>query len=124
MAAAAAKIHAIPSVDLRADGGIITADNVLARVVEQQLGADWRPLLLQGLWSEPEESLLLSSQPPHNHHHKRRLSLAGLLDEDMVIPYYYDASQGVVSPDATARIREIVANMTQYGQPPQHKTAT
>jgi hypothetical protein len=123
------KIQAIPSVDLR--DSTITADNVLARV-EQQWGTDWRrrPLLLQGLWSsEPEESLLLSEQPNNHHHHKRRLSLAGLLDEDMVIPYYYDATQGGVSPDATARIGEIVANMTtttqKYGQqPPHHKIAT
>jgi hypothetical protein len=82
-------------------------------MVEAKYGKDWRdrPLLLKGLWSATD----LDSG-------ERRLSLSGLLKENLTIPYFMDASASyVLSPDSNAPISKIVANMTQ-GQP--HKIGT
>jgi hypothetical protein len=81
--------------------------------LEETYGMDWRrrPVLLKGLWSPLELS-----------NSTRRLSLKGLLQENLTIPYFTDARlQGALTPDSRAPVREVVANITR-GAP--HKIGT
>jgi hypothetical protein len=81
--------------------------------LEETYGMDWRkrPLLLKGLWSPLELS-----------NSTRRLSLKGLLQENLTIPYFSDARlPGALTPDSRAPVREVVANIT-HGAP--HKIGT
>ena len=99
-----------PVLDLSMEPG---SSSSVQEKVEAKYGKDWRdrPLLLKGLWSATD----LDSE-------QRRLSLSGLLKENLTIPYFMDASAPyVLSPDSNAPISEIVANMT-HGQP--HKIGT
>ena len=87
----------------------------LSSYLDETYGNDWRkrPLLLKGLWSR--EALEGDSN--------RRLSTAGLLREELEIPYFTDARrQSALSPDGRASIRAIVANITRDGAP--HKIGT
>jgi hypothetical protein len=87
-------------------------DNLLP-YLEETYGMDWRkrPLLLKGLWTKKELS-----------NSTRRLSLQGLLQENLTIPYFTDARvQGALTPNDRAPVREVVANIT-LGAP--HKIGT
>mmetsp|Transcript_15092 Transcript_15092/g.19732 ORF Transcript_15092/g.19732 Transcript_15092/m.19732 type:complete len:417 (+) Transcript_15092:102-1352(+) len=106
----------IPTVDVQdhinsnKDGG----DNSLLEFLEVQFGKDWRkrPLLLRNLWT------LSDLQDP-----QRRLSVNGLLKENLTIPYFTDARKdNALSPDASAPIGSIVSNMTHMKSP--HKIGT
>lgn len=80
----------------------------LITFLEQTYGADWRrrPLLLKGLW---EASVLKYGE--------RKLSLEGLLQEKLTIPFFTDARiKGALTPDGHAPVGEIVANITK-GKP-------
>jgi hypothetical protein len=72
--------------------------------LEETYGTDWRkrPLLFKGLWSLLELS-----------NSARRLSLKGLLEENLTIPYFTDARKGSLTPDGRAPVREVVANITR-----------
>jgi hypothetical protein len=81
--------------------------------LEATYGKDWRdrPLLFVGLWN----STFLNDR-------RRRLSLQGLLQENLTIPYFSDARvYGSLSPDAEAPVQEIVERIAQ-GFP--HKIGT
>ena len=81
--------------------------------LEITYGKNWRdrPLLLQGLWN----STSLSDGA-------RRLSLQGLLRENLTIPFYSDARvYGSLSPDDEGPVHRIVDRITQ-GFP--HKIGT
>jgi hypothetical protein len=96
-----------PVLDLSVDTGDIR------EMAEAKYGKDWRdrPLLLKGLWSASD---LVRKE--------RRLSLSGLLQENLTIPYFVDASAPyALSPDSSAPTSEIIANMTK-GHP--HKIGT
>jgi hypothetical protein len=87
-------------------------DNLLEHI-ETTFGCDWRkrPLLLKELWSSSE---LQNST--------RRLSLHGLLQEELEIPYFTDARvKGALTPDHKGRLCDVLRNITQ-GAP--HKIAT
>lgn len=74
--------------------------------LEFKYGKDWRarPLLLKNLWDL--EDLRSNAS--------RRLSRTGLLEEDLVIPYFKDARKyGALTPNAEAPIKDIVANITK-----------
>jgi hypothetical protein len=76
-------------------------------------GEDWRdrPLLLEGLWNATS----LSDR-------RRRLSLQGLLKENLTIPFFSDATRyGALSPDSKAPVHEIVDRISK-GFP--HKIGT
>jgi Cupin-like domain len=76
-------------------------------------GKQWRskPLLFKQLWSLDDL------------HMPRRLSVAGLLQENLTIPYFQDARfYGALAPNDRAPVRDIVANITQKGMP--HKIGT
>lgn len=80
----------------------------LVETLETIYGKDWRdrPLLLKGLWSRGE----LENE-------NRRLSLQGLLQENLSIPFFVNASAPyALSPDANAPFSAIVHNMT-LGKP-------
>jgi hypothetical protein len=84
-----------------------------AKYLEATYGKNWRdkPLLLQGLWNAS------ALEDP-----RRRLSLRGLLKENLTIPYFTDARvYGALSPDGNAPVREIVQRIAQ-GKP--HKIGT
>lgn len=85
----------------------------IASYLKRHVGSDWRrhPLLLKGLWSE--DDLL---------HPDRKLNLAGLLKESLKVPYFLDARDGGISPDAEASIQHVVASIV-FGKQP-HKLAT
>lgn len=86
----------------------------LVELLKAKYGADWRdrPLLLKRLWSRQE----LENK-------NRRLSLSGLLQENLSIPYFVNASAPyALSPDATAPVKSIVKNMTLGHHP--HKIGT
>jgi len=109
-------------------------------------GPDWirRPLLLQQLWtpeelreddeeegvSEEKEEQQCDDNPQataatsttqtreRKRKRKRHLSLAGLLETNVSIPYFTDARlEGALSPDQTGRVQDIVRNMTAHGAP-------
>ena len=85
----------------------------LLNYLEATYGSDWRdrPVLFKNLWNHAS---LNNSQ--------RRLSLHGLLQENLTIPYFTDARKyGALSPDAEAPLHEIMINITQ-GAP--HKIGT
>lgn len=101
-----------PVLDLSMEA--LSSSSSVREMVEAKYGKDWRdrPLLLKRLWSEAD----LDSE-------ERRLSLSGLLKENLTIPYFMDASVPyVLSPDSNAPISKIVANMTRGAQP--HKIGT
>jgi hypothetical protein len=111
-------VREIPSIDLSglmirnaADDDNEIIDLFVARMA-RQLGTDWRrrPLLLKGLWSHQElqEEQEEEENSHRRHPQQRRLSLAGLLEQGMVVPYFYNATTGAVTPDAMGRIRDIV----------------
>jgi hypothetical protein len=86
----------------------------LLSYLQETYGNDWRkrPLLLQGLWTQ--EELRNSS---------RKLSLSGLLKEELQIPYFSDARiKGALAPDQSGSISDIVRNITELGAP--HKIGT
>mmetsp|Transcript_20876 Transcript_20876/g.31612 ORF Transcript_20876/g.31612 Transcript_20876/m.31612 type:complete len:384 (-) Transcript_20876:2000-3151(-) len=71
--------------------------------LEAKYGPNWkdRPLLLKGLWKRNIVN-----------ENNRRLSLEGLLHENLTISYFSDArNPDLLSPDERAPIREIVAGM-------------
>jgi hypothetical protein len=93
----------IPTIDVQNEWG-----NAL-KFLEQTYGNDWRkrPLLLKNLWTAND---LASPQ--------RRLSLSGLLQENMTIPYYFDSRiPRNLSPDAQGPIRDIMTNITTHRAP-------
>jgi Cupin-like domain len=93
-----------------------TVDELLP-YLEHLYGKDWRkrPLLLKGLWNTNDLSTSSSKS--------RRLSLPGLLQETMTVPYFTDARRiGALSPDGVATIKDIVSNISLHGAP--HKIAT
>jgi hypothetical protein len=97
----------IPTVDVQKHRG------ELLEYLTQTYGRDWRkrPLLLKGLWREDE----LEDR-------SRRLSLEGLLREELPVPYFTDARRkGALTPDEYGSVRDIVRNMT-LGKP--HKIGT
>ncbi|KAL7581052.1 hypothetical protein ACA910_005855 [Epithemia clementina (nom. ined.)] len=88
-------------------------NNNLAKYLEETYGMDWqkRPLLLRNLWSAADLA-----------NTSRRLSVTGLLNEHMTIPYFSDARlYNALSPDATGPVSLVVANITR-GLP--HKIGT
>lgn len=88
--------------------------NDLSSYLESKYGIDWkrRPLLLRNLWSQSDLSNSTS----------RRLSLEGLLKENLTVPYFWDSSkEGALTPDRSAPINEIISNMNR-GAP--HKIGT
>jgi Cupin superfamily protein len=98
----------VPSIDVSH-----RAPEELLSILQQRYGTDWRrrPLLLQNLWSIDDLSLAT-----------RRLSLQGLLQEPMDIPYFTNAAlPNTLSPDAIAPLSEVLFRITQ-GLP--HKIAT
>lgn len=111
--------HAGPIEDLQQDKEIPVVYvqehlNDLVLYLETNYGKDWRkrPLLLKGLWSH--EALRGDAT--------RRLSLNGLLKENISIPYFSDARlKGALSPDSFAPLKDIVANISR-GEP--HKIGT
>lgn len=85
----------------------------LLQHLEATHGKQWRskPLLFQQLWSR------------HDLHMPRRLSVAGLLQENLTIPYFLDARfYGALAPNDRAPVKDIVANITHKGMP--HKIGT
>ena len=86
----------IPTVDVQLHR------NNLSEYLKTTYGKDWRqrPLLLKGLWTE------LELQQPRN------LSLEGLLQNPLEIPYFTDARERSLSPDHQASVRDIVRNIT------------
>lgn len=125
----------IPTVHISHD--YIQNPPALLRHLEQTYGNDWRkrPLLLQGLWSHDElfggAVAVISndengnpspSNPTLRPARHRRLTVSSLLLENLTIPYFSDATQFLLSPDAKAPVREIVYNMTHRRMP--HKIGT
>ena len=86
-------------------------DDVLG-YLESNYGKFWidRPVLFRGLW---DPNALMTSN--------RRLSLDGLLNQNLTIPYFSDARLGDLTPDANAPVKDIVRNITM-GYP--HKFGT
>lgn len=98
-------ISEIPSINVQEFRGHDTSE--LLQFLEDTYGRDWRskPLLLKGLWDLNEL---------HSKASTRRLSRQGLLQQDLIIPYFTDARKyGALSPDAHAPVKEIVANITK-----------
>ena len=86
-------------------------DNLLP-YLETTFGKDWRrrPLLLQNLWTQRQ---LKDDQ----NQRRRRISLNGLLQENLVIPYFTNATMkdDALTPDAQARVKDIMANISRGG---------
>ena len=102
------EILALPVIDVQEHGV-----NILS-AVESKYGPGWRskPLLFRNMWTQDE----LSSE-------NRRLSLKGLLQENLVVPYFANVSRsGALTPDARGRISDIVANISSNAMP--HKIGT
>jgi hypothetical protein len=98
----------VPSVDVQAHR------NNLTGFLESTYGRDWRarPLLLKGLWT-------LDELRDRN----RRLTLDGLLKENLTVPYFSDARvRHALTPDRAAPIQDIVHNISRNGMP--HKIGT
>jgi hypothetical protein len=98
----------IPVVDVQKHRGDI------AKHLERTYGKDWRqrPLLLRHLWTSDE-----LGDP------SRKLSLKGLLQLNMSIPYFSDARlPNALAPDAVGAVSSIVANISEKGMP--HKIAS
>lgn len=95
---ASIKTLPIPTVDVQ------LYRNNLSEHLKMTYGKDWqqRPLLLKGLWTE------LELQQPRN------LSLEGLLQNTLEIPYFTDATRkrSALSPDHQAAVKDIVQNIT------------
>ena len=92
--------------------------------IENKYGKDWkrRPLLLKGLW-KLDELMMTSNSYNNSTSTHRRLSLLGLLQENLTIPYFTDArTVGAITPDGMGTIQDIVRNMTHDNAP--HKIAT
>jgi Cupin-like domain len=105
--------------------------------IESMYGKNWRrrPLLLKGLWkldelmitpntgSSTNESRDHSNNNVNTTRTYRRLSLHGLLQENLTIPYFTDARKvGAITPDGIGTIQDIVTNITHRNAP--HKIAT
>lgn len=108
ISAADGEVLVLPEIDLQEHG-----DNIRF-ALEGKYGPQWRskPLLFKNMWTQEE----LSSG-------NRRLSLEGLLKENMVIPYFTNVSRpGALVPDDYARISDIVFNITSKSMP--HKIGT
>jgi Cupin-like domain len=89
--------------------------------IVSKYGKDWkkRPLLLKGLWKADE----LTTVSKNGFVKHRRLSLQGLLQENLTIPYFTDARNvGAITPDGIGTIQDIVTNITYRNAP--HKIAT
>jgi hypothetical protein len=101
------KNETIPTVDVQKHR------SNLAGFLEKTYGVHWRtrPLLLKGLWKKEE---LLDPD--------RRLSLSGLLNQSLEIPYFSDARiKNSLSPDSKGSVGAIVANISNGGA---HKIGT
>jgi hypothetical protein len=100
----------------------------LVPYIESKYGKDWRrrPLLLKGLW-KMDEIMTTNSDLTNNVTDttnlttpliQRRLSLRGLLQENLTIPYYTDARKdGAITPDAMGSVQSIVANIAFHDAP-------
>lgn len=98
--------QAIPTVDVQQH-----IDD-LSSYLEATYGKDWRsrPLLLKGLWNSTLNN-------PNRH-----LSMKGLLQEKLTIPYFTDSRlKDALSPDSHGRVQDIVHNIS-LGMP--HKIGT
>jgi Cupin-like domain len=103
-------IWKIPSVNVQ---NFRDHPEALLQHLEATHGKEWRskPLLFKQLWSK------------HDLHMPRRLSVAGLLQENLTIPYFQDARfYGALAPNDKAPVKDIVANITHKGMP--HKIGT
>lgn len=99
----------LPEINVQEHG-----DDVLG-AIERKYGPTWRskPLLFRSMWTLDE----LDSDD------NRRLSLKGLLNESMIVPYFTNVSRpNALVPDATGRISDIVANISSKSLP--HKIGT
>ena len=99
--------------------------------IESKYGKNWkqRPLLLKGLWKLDELMITnsnysnSSSSANNTKRTYRRLSLHGLLQENLTIPYFTDARKvGAITPDGIGTIKDIITNITHLNAP--HKIAT
>jgi Cupin-like domain len=93
--------------------------------IESKYGKNWkqRPLLLKGLWKLDELMMTNNSSSSINKRTYRRLSLHGLLQENLTIPYFTDARKvGAITPDGIGTIKDIITNITYHNAP--HKIAT
>jgi hypothetical protein len=91
----------IPSVNVQEH-----LDDLLPHL-EKTFGKNWRrrPLLLQNLWTKSQ----LNDK-------NRRISLNGLLEENLVIPYFTNATRDdALTPDGKARVCDVVANISRGG---------
>eukprot|EP00934_Nitzschia_sp_Nitz4_P002649 Nitzschia sp. Nitz4//scaffold122_size67431//44574//45758//NITZ4_006089-RA/size67431-processed-gene-0.44-mRNA-1//-1//CDS//3329534415//2639//frame0 len=94
-------ISDIPTIDM-------TGQSNPLEYLEKTFGKDWkeRPLLLRRLWSDSE------LQNPN-----RRLSLEGLLSEELEVPFFQDSRvYGALTPDNEAPLKDIVSGI-QSGLP-------
>ena len=98
------------------------ASDDLLPYIESMYGKDWRrrPLLLKGLWKLDELKISNTDNQLISH---RRLSLHGLLQENLTIPYFTDARKvGAITPDGFGTVQDIIRNITFHNAP--HKIAT
>ena len=93
----------IPILDLT----IATIRNNPIQHLLHAYGDDWthRPLLIKGVWSKEE------LQDPN-----RRLSISGLAQDPLVVPYFSDARQLALSPDSEDSLIHILEGIRQ-GRP-------
>ncbi len=84
--------------------------------LEQKFGKDWRrrPVLFKGLWTADELVLNTDGTP-------RKLSMENLLQMDLTIPYFYNATIKTITPDGLGSVSNILRNIT-LGRP--HKIGT
>jgi hypothetical protein len=84
-------------------------DNLLP-YLETTFGKDWRrrPLLLKNLWTQ-------SQLKDDQNQRRRRISLNGLLQENLVIPYFTNATTNALTPNDKAPVKDIVANILRGG---------
>jgi hypothetical protein len=98
----------IPVIDFGDDADLNVRKDPLA-YLETTYGKDWRerPLLLRGLWNA---SSLQDTT--------RVLSVRGLSQQNMTIPYFRDARiYGALTPDDEAPIHQIMRGMQEEGRP-------
>lgn len=89
--------------------------NVL-QYLEENYGKDWRrrPVLFKGLWTK--DQLTRNSDGT-----ARKLSLGNLLQMDLEVPYFVNASTRTITPDGHGSVGNILNNITM-GKP--HKIGT
>jgi hypothetical protein len=104
-------------------GGSKNIKNNPLRYLENTYGKDWRerPLLLKGLWdatmllhSDDTTTTTTTNTIDRRNRQQRRLSLHGLLEMNLTIPYFTDARvYGALKPDASAPVRDVVQRMLE-----------